>query len=263
MTTPIAQPGSTPKPTVTAVIPSRLAATRLPEKPLADIKGKPMIQHVWERAKKARGVDRVVVATDHPRIMEAVQRFGGEAVMTSPELPSGTDRIGAVAKAVASGPGSRDEDIYINVQGDEPMLDPAAIEAALALVTSGRFAFSTAAAPFGDAALLKNPNAVKVLIDAQDRAIYFSRYPIPYSRVDVPTQPGPSVIPLHHMGLYVYTRATLLEFCRLARTDLEVAESLEQLRALHNGIPIGVARAAHASIGVDTAEDLELIRKLM
>ena len=242
---------------VTIVIPARLASTRLPEKPLADIKGKSMIQRVYEQSKKVRGVHRVVVATDSERIIKAVTGFGGEAMMTSPDLQSGTDRVGAVASL---SPGA-DSDIFINVQGDEPLIDPANIEGALALVTSHRFTLGTCAAPLPDAASLENPNVVKVLIDAQDRAIYFSRFPIPYSRERAP-QDVAQYIPLQHQGIYVYTRATLKQFCGLKRTLLEAAESLEQLRALHNGIAIGVARVTSPSIGVDTPEDLELVRKL-
>jgi 3-deoxy-D-manno-octulosonate cytidylyltransferase len=200
---------------------------------------------------------RVVVATDSERIVKAVTAFGGEAVMTSPDLQSGTDRVGAVADLSPGG----DQDIFINVQGDEPLIDPANIEGALETVTSGRFTLGTCAAPLPDAASLENPNVVKVLIAADHSAIYFSRFPIPYSREKAPAATS-AYIPLQHQGIYVYTRRTLKHFCNLKRTPLEAAESLEQLRALHNGIPIGVARVTSPSIGVDTPEDLELVRSL-
>lgn len=242
-------------PSICIVIPARLGSTRLPEKALSDINGKPMIQHVYERAKKVRGVDRVLVATDHQRIVEAVTRCGGEAVMTPETLNSGTDRVAFVAK-------ERSEEIFVNVQGDEPLLDPVAVERSIELVRSGRFVMATPAAPLKDEALLKNPNVVKVLVAADGRAIYFSRFPIPYSRGALPSDFA-QVAPRHHLGIYVYTRETLLKFAALPPTPLEAGESLEQLRALYHGIAIGVAAADKASVGVDTHEDLEFARRAM
>jgi 3-deoxy-manno-octulosonate cytidylyltransferase (CMP-KDO synthetase) len=148
------------------------------------------------------------------------------------------------------------------VQGDEPMLDPRAVERALELVTSGRFRMGTAAAPLKDEEALRNPNVVKVLVAADGRGTYFSRYPIPYSRGAVPAKFDGDA-PLHHLGLYVYTRETLLRFASLPRCGWEAAESLEQLRALYHGIAIGVARADVASTGVDTQDDLESVRRAM
>ena len=246
---------------VTIVIPARLASTRLPEKPLAVIKGKTMIQRVYDAAAKAKGVDRVIVATDHPKIEAAVKAFGGQVQMTSSDLQSGTDRVGAVARICTSGAGSKDNDIYINVQGDEPLMAPENIEASLELVRSGRFPIGTCASPLPDDAALKNPNVVKVLIGNDGSGIYFSRFPIPYTRVKA--SPGGPYIPWQHQGIYVYTRQALLKFCEVPRTELEVAESLEQLRALHYGMTIGVAKVSKLSIGVDTAEDLELVRSLV
>lgn len=237
------------------VIPARLGSTRLPEKALADIHGKPMIQHVYERAKKVKGVDHVVVATDHRRIVEAIEKCGGTAVLTPESLSSGTDRVAFVAK-------SRADDIFINVQGDEPMLDPLSVERSLDLVRLGRFSMATPAAPLKDEVALRNPNVVKVLVAADERAVYFSRYPIPYSRGPVP--PDPQLLACrHHLGVYVYTRETLLKFSSLPQSPWETAESLEQLRALYHGIPIGVARAERATTGVDTHEDLEFVRGAM
>ncbi|MBI3556822.1 MAG: 3-deoxy-manno-octulosonate cytidylyltransferase [Deltaproteobacteria bacterium] len=240
---------------VCIVIPARLGSTRLPEKALADINGKPMIQHVYERAKKVKGVDKVVVATDHQRIVDAVSKFGGEALMTPETLNSGTDRVAFVAR-------SRSEAIFVNVQGDEPLLDPVSVERSLELVRSGRFSMATPAAPLGDEGLLKNPNVVKVLVAADSRAVYFSRFPIPYSRGAVPSDFA-QVAPRHHLGVYVYTRETLLKFASLPPTPWEAGESLEQLRALFHGIPIGVAFADRATVGVDTHEDLEIARRAM
>lgn len=238
---------------VCIVIPARLGSTRLPEKALADINGKPMIQHVYERALKVRGVDYVVVATDHEKIVEAVKHAGGEAVMTPSALNSGTDRVAFVAK-------TRNDDIFINVQGDEPMLDPISVERSLELVRSGRFPMATPAAPLKDQSLLQNPNVVKVLAAADGRAVYFSRFPIPYSRGAVPNDFSQAA-PRHHLGVYVYTRETLLKFASLPPTPWEAGESLEQLRALYHGIPIGVAEADRATVGVDTHEDLDLVRR--
>lgn len=239
----------------TIVIPARLGSTRLPEKALADIHGKPMIQHVYERARNVAGVDEVVVATDHERIADVVKKFGGIAVMTPESLRSGTDRVACVAEKFRA-------DIFINVQGDEPMLDPKCVERSLELVKSKRFAMATPAALLNDEALLKNPNVVKVLVAADGRAVYFSRFAIPYSRGAVPGKSA-EFAPRHHLGVYVYTRETLLKFASLQPCSWEAAESLEQLRALYHGIAIGVADADRASTGVDTAEDLEFVRRQM
>lgn len=240
---------------VCIVIPARLGSTRLPEKALADIHGKPMIQHVYERATQVRGVGKVLVATDHDRIVQAVARFGGEAVMTPSSLNSGTDRVAFVAK-------SRSESIFINVQGDEPLLDPRSVEKCLELVSAGRFQMSTPAAPLKDEDTFRNQNVVKVLVAADGRAVYFSRFPIPYSRGTLPSDFN-LVAPRHHLGVYVYTRETLLKFSSLSACPWEAAESLEQLRALYHGIPIGVSEAEKATLGVDTHEDLEFARRTM
>ena len=240
---------------VCIVIPARLGSTRLPEKALADINGKPMIQHVYERARRVKGVDEVLVATDHERIANVVEKFGGKAVMTPESCSSGTDRVAYVAK-------SRSEKIFINVQGDEPMLDPLSVEGSLELVRSGRFTMATPAARLIDEASLKNPNVVKVLVAEDQRAVYFSRFSIPYSRGAIPVDFS-QVAPRHHLGVYVYTRETLLKFAALAPTPWEAGESLEQLRALYHGIAIGVSPANRATVGVDTHEDLDLVRRAM
>jgi 3-deoxy-manno-octulosonate cytidylyltransferase (CMP-KDO synthetase) len=240
---------------VIAVIPARHASTRFPGKPLADIHGKPMIQWVYERAKKARGIDRVVVATDDDRIAKAVRSFGGEAVMTSPDLQSGTDRVAAVADQIPAR-------IYVNVQGDEPMIEPIAIERALGLVSSGRFGMGTAMTRLRNSEELDDPSVVKVIADRNDRAIYFSRFPLPYTRGPRPKQAS-QYASMRHVGIYVYDHATLVRFHSLAPSSLEQGELLEQLRALTEGIPIGITEVDFVSIGVDTPEDLEKVRRIL
>lgn len=242
----------TQNPKTIVVIPARLASTRLPEKPLADILGKPMIQWVYESAKRARGMTEVVVATDSERIFQAVEQFGGKAVMTSPDCQSGTDRVAEVAKKLQA-------DVYVNVQGDEPMMDPRAIEAAAELVTSGRFVMSTVMTPMTDPSDLSNLAVVKVLADNSGRSIYFSRLPIPYGRLRHDEIPG-GFICRRHVGLYAYRRETLFQIQALPVSRLERAESLEQLRALESGIQIGIKEVDFISIGVDTPEELEKVR---
>ncbi|NDD92010.1 3-deoxy-manno-octulosonate cytidylyltransferase [bacterium] len=243
-------------PTVATVIPARYSAQRLPGKPLADIHGKPMIQHVYERAARASGVSLTGVATDDLRIAEAVGRFGGKVWMTSPELQSGTDRVAAVAKM------HPEIDIFVNVQGDEPLMDPRAIEAGVELVRSGRFDMATVMTPMKDVADLSNAAVVKVIADDLGRAIYFSRHPIPYSRKLAP-EPGEPFVCRRHVGLYVYRRELLLRFSSMPPCLMERAESLEQLRALQAGISIGIAEVDFLSIGVDTPEELEKVRQII
>ncbi len=242
------------KPRVIAVIPARYGSTRLPAKPLADINGKPMIQWVYERARQAQGVDLTVVATDDERVASVVRGFDGQVVMTSSDIQSGTDRVAAVADQLPA-------DIYINIQGDSPLIDPRAIEAGLALVASGRFKFGTVMTPFHDQAELDNPAVVKVLADKDGRAIYFSRHPIPYSRGPRP-KAGEPLSCRQHVGLYIYDRETLFKFRSLPPSPIEKAEMLEQLRALENGIAIGITEFEFLSVEVDTPEDLEKVRKL-
>ena len=241
---------------VVIAIPARYGATRLHAKPLADIAGKPMIQWVYERARRARGVDRVVVATDDARIESVVRGFGGESMMTASEIASGTDRVAAVARASSSG------DIFVNVQGDEPLITPEAIETGIELVRSGRFPMGTVMTPLRTEEELRNPAVVKVLADSTGRAIYFSRLPIPYSRGELPASGGRFAC-FRHVGLYIYNKETLLRFSGLPPSPVEKAEVLEQLRALEAGIPIGIAEVDFTSIGVDTPEDLEQVRRLL
>ena len=241
---------------VLVVIPSRFASTRLPAKPLADIHGKPMIQWVYERARRAKGIADVVVATDDERIFKAVEGFGGRALMTSSDCVSGTDRVAEVANQIPA-------DVYVNVQGDEPLMDPRAIEQAAEMVTSGRFVMATIMTPIQDPSDLENRAVVKVLADITGRSIYFSRLPIPYGRLrhdEISSEISGGIICRRHVGLYAYTRETLLKIQALPVSPLERAESLEQLRAIENGISIGIAEVDFISIGVDTPEELEKVR---
>ena len=238
---------------VVVVIPARYESSRLPGKPLADIEGVPMIRRVYERAAAARGVDRVLVATDDARIRAAVTAFGGEVAMTDPSHPSGTDRI---AEAV----GSLDAEIVVNVQGDLPLLDPDSVAAALApLRADAALPMSTLSTAIRDAAEFANPNVVKVVTDATGHALYFSRAAIPHWRDGF----GGGAIAQRHIGLYAYRRKFLLQFARLAPTPLELAEKLEQLRALESGYRIRVVEVANAGVEVDTPADLDMVRSLV
>ena len=237
------------------VIPARYGSTRLPTKPLADINGKPMIQWVYERAKKTRGIERVIVATDHEKIESAVKNFGGEVMMTSSELKSGTDRVAAVADQVSG-------EIFVNVQGDEPLIEGPVIEKGIALVQSGKFPMATVMTLLRTTQELDDPSVVKVIADDTGRAVYFSRFAIPYSRGLRP-ETGKPFVCFRHVGLYIYTRETLARFRSLPVSALEQAEVLEQLRALQNGIPIGITEVDFISIGVDTQDDLEKVRGIL
>jgi 3-deoxy-manno-octulosonate cytidylyltransferase (CMP-KDO synthetase) len=243
------------KSSVILVIPARYGSTRLAAKALADIHGKPMIQWTYERSRKARGIDQVLVATDDERIASVVKKFGGDVIMTSSSIQSGTDRVAAVADQVPA-------EIYINVQGDEPLIEPQAIESALELVKSGRFPMGTVMTSIRDRSELNDLSVVKVITDSTGRALYFSRLPIPYSRGPLP-QVGEKWACYRHVGLYVYRRETLMEFRKLPPSPLEKAEILEQLRALENGISIGITEVDFTSIGVDTQEDLEKVRRIL
>lgn len=227
-----------------AVIPSRFASVRFPGKALAVVDGKPLIRHVWERARRLQSVDRVVVATDDERIAGAVRAFGGEVVMTSPELPSGTDRV---AQAVRGWP----VDVVVNLQGDEPVFDVKAVDDLVAvMLEEPAIPMGTLAHPIGVPEEHRDPNKVKVVLDPAGFALYFSRAPIPFSR-----RPG-LVTPLRHLGIYAFRADILQRFAGLAPTPLEQTEALEQLRALEHGIRIRVLLTPQASIGVDTPADL-------
>jgi 3-deoxy-manno-octulosonate cytidylyltransferase (CMP-KDO synthetase) len=234
-----------------AVIPARFASSRLPGKPLADIAGHPMIEHVYRRAVEARGIDAVVVATDDERIAAAVRRFGGIARMTGATHETGADRIAEVARDLGC-------DIIVNVQGDLPLIEPAMIAQVLQPLTADReLPMSTLRRAIDDPGEYTNPHVVKVVVDRRGDALYFSRAPIP-SRAGSSTA-APAAF--KHIGLYAYRRDFLLQFAALPRTPLEQVESLEQLRALEHGFRIGTAQTTCESIEVDTPEDLERVRR--
>jgi len=233
-------------PTATAIIPARYASARFAGKVLADRTGKPLIQHVHERAARASLVDRVIVATDDERIVDAVAAFGGEAVMTSPDHANGTSRIAEVARSL-------DDEIIVNVQADEPEIEPDLIDLAIrALAGRAEVPMATLASPFARGEDPADPNIVKVVVDEAGRALYFSRALIPHHRDGTGTRP-----PLKHVGLYVYRRDFLLTYVTLPPTPLEQAERLEQLRVLEHGYPIAVAVAEVPHHGIDTAQQYE------
>src|SRR5467141_95427 len=241
-------------PQVVVVIPARYGSTRLPGKPLVSLGGKPMVQRVYERAKLARRVNRVIVATDDDRIVKAVQGFGGEARMTRQDHRTGTERVAEVAAHVEG-------EIFVNVQGDEPLLDPAAVDTAVAaLLEEPEAAVATVATPIKIPADIMDPNVVKVVLDFDDNALYFSRAPIPWVRDrNAPVHAGH----LKHLGLYSFRRAALLDFPTLPLGDLERIEQLEQLRWMENGYKIRVAETAHDSVSVDVPEDVTRVEQLL
>jgi 3-deoxy-manno-octulosonate cytidylyltransferase (CMP-KDO synthetase) len=238
---------------VVGLIPARYASKRFPGKALADLLGKPLLQHVVERAAQARSLSEVVVATDDPRIADAVRGFGGKVEMTAASHPSGTDRIAEVAQHLEC-------DLVVNIQGDEPLIIPAEIDAAVApLLDDATIPMGTLACPL-PLAQATDPNAVKVVVGVNGFALYFSRAPIPHLRDGHAGGASPYLL---HIGLYVYRRDVLLKLASLPPTPLEERERLEQLRALEHGIRIRVVTTGHPSIGVDTPEDLERVRRLL
>jgi 3-deoxy-manno-octulosonate cytidylyltransferase (CMP-KDO synthetase) len=242
----------------TVLIPARLGSTRLPDKPLADIAGKPMIVRVAERAQQS-GAQRVVVATDSAAVREACAAHGVEAVLTRADHPSGSDRL-AEASALL---GLAGDDIVVNVQGDEPLIEPALIDAVAQLLDDRPEAsMSTAAHAIASFEDFGNPNVVKVVLDARGLALYFSRAPIAWWRDGAPgALPDPA--PLRHVGIYGYRARFLAEFPRLAQAPIERSEALEQLRAMWHGHRIAVHVTGHApGPGVDTPADLERVRAL-
>lgn len=236
---------------VVAVIPARFASTRYPGKPLLRETGKFLIQHVYERAASAKGLDLVLVATDDERIAEAVRSFGGRVEMTRADHPSGTDRIAEVAVRL----GGEAEDIFLNVQGDEPEIDPANLERLAARLAGERpdCPMATLACPFPDDGDPRDPNAVKVVCNAAGRALYFSRSLIPYPRESGAGAPRASC--LLHLGVYAYRRAFLLQMASWPPGALEQVEKLEQLRVLEQGYALAVEIVDHACVGIDTPRD--------
>lgn len=243
---------------ITAVIPARFASTRFEGKALADIMGKPMVQHVYERTSRASLVSEVIVATDDERIAAAVRAFGGRAEMTSPDHETGTDRLAEVAAKLSS-------DIIVNVQGDEPLIDPEMIdEAIMPLTLDPSIVMGTLKSRIKSLHDFLSPNVVKVVTDAQGFALYFSRSPLPNFRDkwnDLKDEAFISgkMLCYKHVGLYVYRRDFLLAYAKMSPTFLELAEKLEQLRVLENGHRIRVVETEHESIGVDVPTDLEKV----
>ena len=238
-------------PQIVAVIPARYASSRLPGKPLADIAGQPMIEHVYRRAADTPGVDAVIVATDDERICDAVEAFGGRAQLTSSKHQSGTDRLAEVAAGLTC-------DLVVNVQGDEPLIEPSTIDDAIAPFRTDReLQMTTLRRRIEDLSELENPNVTKMVVDRDGYALYFSRAAIPHTREGCPPAPA-----WRHIGVYVYRRECLLRLTSLPPTAMERAEALEQLRAIEYGIRIKAIETAHDSIGVDTPEDLARVRQL-
>ncbi len=232
------------------VIPARYASTRLPGKPLKDICGKPMICRVYDRAKLAKNISEVIVATDDERIFQAVEKNFGRAMMTRADHKTGTDRLAEVAEKFP------DADVVINVQGDEPLIEATLIEELAKQFEDETLQMATVATELSDAEEMKNPNNVKVVIDKNNNALYFSRSLIPYPRNE-----GKSKV-FKHIGIYAYRRNFLLDYAKMPPTELEQAESLEQLRALENGYKIRVIKSDCKFVGVDTEEDLKLVNEI-
>jgi 3-deoxy-manno-octulosonate cytidylyltransferase (CMP-KDO synthetase) len=241
---------------VVGIIPARYASTRFPGKPLALIAGKPLLQHVVQRCQQASSLSEVIVATDDQRIAETARRFC-RVEMTAASHPSGSDRIAEAAARLAC-------DAVVNVQGDEPLIDPGVIDAVAGALRAAEM--STAAARIKDPAEYDNPNAVKVVVNAAGLALYFSRRTIPYLRDAASGSVSEQLAAfpfLKHLGIYGYRRETLLRLVKFPVSPLEAAEKLEQLRALENGIPIAVVRVEYDSVGVDAPGDVRRVEELL
>ncbi len=253
-----------------AVIPSRFGSSRFPGKPLAVLAGKPLVAWVVEAVKKAKGFDEVLVATDDERIVKAVEEHGGKAVMTPSELPSGTDRI-ACATRNFLGDDFADDDILVNVQGDEPLIDPELVTAlAQKLNDDERWSMATAVTPIKSSADFAAKSVVKVVMDRDGGALYFSRAPIPCDRDNIPDFPtsqplnsSTSQLYVRHLGIYAYRGAFLKKYITEPPCELEKTEKLEQLRALWMGAKIAVVRTEDEGVGVDTPEDAERVAKIL
>lgn len=240
---------------IVGVIPARIGSTRFPGKPLVNLKGRPLIQWTIEGAKKSKLLNDLIVATDDERIKAAAEAVGAKVVMTSSELPTGSDRIHAAIQGLAC-------DVVVNIQGDEPLVTGDLIDRlAQVFVNEPTMDMATLAHPISDEEL-QSPNAVKVVVNCKDEALYFSRYGIPYSRISA-VELGSLEGCLKHIGMYAYSRDFLKQFCEALPALIEKAESLEQLRALYLGAKIKVIRVKEASLGVDTPEDLARLEKLL
>ena len=241
---------------IVGIVPARYASTRFPGKALAPIAGKPLIQHVVEQCQKAKSLSEVIVATDDSRIAAVAKKFC-RVEMTRPEHPSGTDRIAEAAARCTC-------DAVVNIQGDEPLIDPAVIDAVAGALAHNEMA--TAAAPVRNPAEYDNPNVVKVVVNQAGRALYFSRRTIPYLREAASGSVSEQLAAfpfLKHLGIYGYRRETLLRLVKFPVSPLENAEKLEQLRALENGIPMAVVTVAYDSVGVDVPEDVQRVETIL
>ncbi|MGN0855565.1 MAG: 3-deoxy-manno-octulosonate cytidylyltransferase [Kiritimatiellia bacterium] len=245
------------------IIPSRFGSSRFPGKPLAVLAGKPLVVWVVEAARKAKCLDEVLVATDDARIAETVVRYGGVAVMTPSSLPSGTDRIACAARLREGAPGDfADDDILVNIQGDEPLIDPALIDAlVMKLRLDVKWDMATAVTPIRSAADLAAKSVVKVVLDAAGGAMYFSRAPIPCDRDHTPDLA--SGLYMRHLGIYAYRGAFLKRYIAAEPCALEQTEKLEQLRALWMGAKMAVVRTEDEGVGVDTPEDAERVARIL
>ena len=250
------------------IIPSRFGSSRFPGKPLAMLAGKPLVAWVVEQVKKAKSLDEVFVATDDERIVKAVEQYGGVAVMTPPELPSGTDRIACAARNRFGGDFG-DDDILVNIQGDEPLIEPKLVDELVGRMTSSDVEMATAVTPIRSAADFAAKTVVKVVLDREDRALYFSRAPIPCDRDNVPefSPSHPLTLPpslyVRHLGIYAYRGGFLKRYIAEPPCALEKTEKLEQLRALWMGAKIAVVRTDDDGVGVDTPEDAKRVEKIL
>lgn len=230
------------------VIPARYHSTRFPGKPLALLKGKPLVQHVWERAVRARNIEKIIVATDHEEIFRRIKEFGGECVLTSPHLKSGTDRVAEVVKEM-------DFEIILNVQGDEPMIEPVLVDRIVETLNNKGVPMVSVYEIWEDEKAFFNPNIVKVVLDKDSFAIYFSRSPIPYSKNSSKF--------FRHVGIYGYKKDTLLQLISFPQSSLEIREGLEQLRAIENGIKIKMIESNGVTLGIDTLDDLKEVERIL
>jgi len=236
-----------------SIIPARYASTRFPGKPLATIMGKPMIQHIYERVLLVKGLDAVYVATDDQRIFEVVKGFGGSVLMTSEAHTCGTDRLSECAEKL----GLSDEDLILNIQGDEPLIRPEMVEDLISIFDDTSVYMGTLKKKITVESELNNPNIVKVITNLDEEALYFSRYCLPYERnTGFATH-------FKHIGMYGYTKNFLMKYSKMPKTTLEQAESLEQLRVLENGFKIKVKETMYSTIGVDTPEQLKEVEERM
>jgi 3-deoxy-manno-octulosonate cytidylyltransferase (CMP-KDO synthetase) len=233
-----------------AVIPARYASSRFPGKPLAMLAGKPILQHVWERVQQSKLFDEVFIATDDMKISAVAQDFGAIVMLTDSDLPSGTDRVAAVAEFLEP------DSVILNVQGDEPLISAKALSALLQVFEDEEVLIASLMTGFSSEDDIHNPNMVKVVLDASGNALYFSRSPIPYNRDRIK-----SLKYLRHIGVYGFRYAALMRFVSLPPGKLEGLEQLEQLRALEHGIPIRMVYSDYQGIGIDTPEDLERVSK--